>query len=76
MEEQGNAAGSSSKASLGSNFIINILMAGSLSQVWNMIEGLQVVAHMPLFKIKSPGNVNAFNAFFAEIANFNVIDVS
>ena len=41
-----------------------------------MIEGLQVVSHMPLFKIKSPGNVNAFNAFFAEIANFNVIDVS
>ena len=31
---------------------------------------------MPLFKIKSPGNVNSFNAFFAEIANFNLYDMS
>ena len=41
-----------------------------------MIEGLQVVVHMPLFKIKTPGNVNAFTAFFAELANFNVVDTS
>ena len=31
---------------------------------------------MPLFKIKSPGNVNAFNDFFAELANFNVVDTT
>ena len=41
-----------------------------------MIEGLQVVCHMSLFKIKSPGNVNAFVAFFSELASFNVIDTS
>lgn len=41
-----------------------------------MINGLQVVSHMPLFKIKSPGNVNTFNAFFAEIATFNVVETS
>lgn len=29
---------------------------------------------MPLFKVKSPGNVNTFNEFFAEIATFNVIE--
>ena len=51
-------------------------MAGSLTQVWAMIEGLQVVTHMPLFKIKSPGNVNTLTDFFAEMANFNVIDTS
>ena len=31
--------------------------------------------HMPLFKVKSPGNVNAFNNFFAEIGGFNFIDI-
>ena len=61
VEEQGSTASSSSKSAVGSNFIVNILMAGSLSQVWGMINGLQVVSHMPLFKIKSPGNVNSFN---------------
>ena len=39
-----------------------------------MINGLQIVVHMPLFKIKSPGNVNAFNTFMAELGTFNVID--
>ena len=27
---------------------------------------------MPLFKVKSPGNVNAFNEFFTDTANFEV----
>ena len=31
---------------------------------------------MGLFKMKSPGNVNAFNEFFAELARFNVIETS
>lgn len=32
------------------------------------------MTHMPLFKVKSPGNVNAFIDFFAEIGNFDVVD--
>ena len=76
MEDQGTTAGSSSKSAIGGNFIINILLSGSLSKVWDMIEGLQVVSHMPLFNIKSPGNVNAFNIYFAEIATFNLIDTT
>ena len=74
INESGSAAGSGSKASVGSNVVVNVLLSGSLSQVWAMIEGLQVVCHMGLFKMKSPGNVNAFNEFFAELASFNVID--
>ena len=41
-----------------------------------MIEGLQVAKHMPLFNIQAPGNVNAFNEFVAEIANFDLVDTS
>lgn len=29
---------------------------------------------MPLFKVKSPGNVNSFTDFFAEIAKIDIID--
>ena len=76
INDSGSAAGSSSKASVGSNVVINVLLSGSLSQVWAMIEGLQVVCHMGLFKMKSPGNVNAFNEFFAELASFNVVDTA
>ena len=38
-----------------------------------MINGLQVVSHMSLFQIKSPGNVSAFNMFFSEIASIDLI---
>ena len=40
-----------------------------------MINSLQIVNHMPLFKIKSPGNVNAFNEFMSEIAKFKIVDI-
>ena len=76
VQDQGDTAGSSSKASIGSNLVVNILMSGSMSQVWQMINGLQVVNHMPLFKIKSPGNINAFNDFFSEIAKFEIVDTN
>ena len=31
---------------------------------------------MPLCKIKSPGNVNAFNKFLAETVNLDLIDTA
>ena len=70
VADQGATAGSSSKGAVGSNLVVNILMQGSMSKLWQMINGLQVVNNMPLFKIKSPGNVNAFNEFFASISKF------
>ena len=39
-----------------------------------MVEPLQVVVHMPIFACKSPGNVVAFNGYFSEIANFELLD--
>ena len=39
-----------------------------------MIEGLQVVVHMQLFHLKTPGNMIAFFAFFSELTNFEIFD--
>ena len=75
VDESGNAISTVSKVSVGSNFCVNILVTGSLGLIWAMIEGLQVVSHMALFKIKSPGNVSAFNQFFAELASFDYFDL-
>ena len=40
-----------------------------------MIEGLQVVCHMSLFKIKSPGNANTFIEYLAEPASLDFVDL-
>jgi len=76
VNDSGAAAGDGSKAATGGNFVVNQLMASSLKKVWAMIEGLQVVCHMPLINIKSPGNVNAFNEFLSELAFLDIIDTS
>ena len=31
---------------------------------------------MPLFNVKSPGNVNAFNNYFGKIAAFDIVDTN
>ncbi len=70
VKEQGTTANESAKNSIISNVLINVMLSGSLNKVWDMIEGLQIAYHLPFFKVKSPGNVNAFNSFFAEIGGF------
>ena len=39
-----------------------------------MLEGLQVVTHMPLYDVTIPGNVNSFNDFLTEITSFDLFD--
>lgn len=39
-----------------------------------MINGLQIVAILPFFDAKSPGNVNAFNKFVNDLASFDFFD--
>ena len=76
VEESSEAASTATKSMIGSNLVVNIALAGSLNQVWGIVNGLQVVAHLPLFKVKSPGNVNTFNELFLEISNFDIVDTS
>ena len=75
VKSQGTTASESSIGSIISNFIVNTLLAGSMNKIWDMIEGLQIAYHLPLFKVKSPGSVNMFNNFFSEIGGGDVVDV-
>ena len=74
VENQGKTSLESSKSSLVANLVTNVLLQGSLNKIWNMINGLQLIEHMKFFKIKSPGNVNLYTGFFAQISNFDIIE--
>ena len=67
------SAESSSTALLGSNFIINLMVRGSLNQVWSMLNSLQIVTHVPLMDLKMPANMSAFLAFLMEVATFDLL---
>ena len=58
---------------MGGNFVVNLVMSGSMSQIWGMVESLQVVSHLHLFDVKTPGNVQSFMVFFNEITDFEVL---
>ena len=47
----------------------------SLSMLWGLINGLQIVAYLMLFNIPIPGNVLVLNKIFYEIATFDIIEV-
>ena len=73
IESAGASAGSSSKVAVISNFLLNIGMSASLNQLWGMINGLQIMSHMPLCNIKFPANAELFNGFIIEIALFDIL---
>ena len=74
VETTGDAALASSESLLGGNLLINLLLAGSLGQVWSMVNGLQIVSILPLMNVKSPGNANTFNLSVNELASFDFVD--
>jgi hypothetical protein len=46
----------SAKGMLAGNVAINLLMSSALNFVWGMINGLQILAIMPLVDCQMPGN--------------------
>ena len=49
-------------------------MSGALSQVWGMINGLQIFVHLPLFEISMPANAGMFVSEMTQIATFDIIE--
>ena len=58
---------------MGGNFLINLLMAASLSQLWSMLNGLQLAVHLPLFNLNFPANANYFIEFVINVATFDLV---
>ena len=51
----------------------NIVLSGAMSQVWGMINGLQLFTNLPLFDITFPSlALNSLNGLI-EIANFDIL---
>ena len=43
-----------------------------MSQIWGLVEGVQVVNYLQLYDAKTPGNVQTFLNYFDEITSFEV----
>ena len=51
----------------------NILTSGAMSQIWGMINGMQIYSHMPLMNVEYPMHSKTTVNSILEIASFSVI---
>ena len=58
-----------------SNFLINLLISGSLNLLWGMINCLQIISHFPLVNVLVPANCQLLFGIMVKIATFDVIPV-
>ena len=68
-----DSSASSMILSAGANALTNIVMGVALSQVWSLVNGLQVIVHLPLFKSKFPSNSALFMNGVIWIATFEIL---
>ena len=58
---------------MGSNMAIQILLSGSLSILWGLINALQMIVHMPFLNIIIPVNAKLVYDMLYEMATFDII---
>ena len=51
----------------------NILTSGAMSQIWGMINGMQIYSHMPLMNVEYPMHSKTTVNSILELASFSVI---
>ena len=73
MEAQAEQIKNSSSVVMGGSFALNIVLAGSLSLLWGLINSLQLVTHFPLTNITFPMNAKTYFSVMFEIGNFDLI---
>ena len=54
--------------------MVNLLLAGSMSPIWSLINSLQVVQMNRLFYTNVPGNVNSFTGFFQSVTSIKAAE--
>ena len=57
------------------NFVINILISGSLNFLWGTINCLQMLAYFPLINVATPANCQFMFEIIVSIATFDLISV-
>ena len=56
------------------NFIASLVLQASLSQLWSMLNSLQLIVFMPMLRnLKFPGNAMMLNEVIISVATFDLI---
>lgn len=67
------AEGATKSVVIGSG-VVSLLLQGSLSMLWGMINACQIIAHLPYFNLMMPANAALFFNFVIELSEFDIIE--
>eukprot|EP00347_Sterkiella_histriomuscorum_P019414 403341716 len=73
IESLGAPIQQSLQAGIYSSFVLQFVLQHALSLIWGAINTLQLITHLPLFKLEFPGNANYFLSFLIDLANMNIL---
>ena len=73
IENSGASSGDVSTGAMAGNFVVSLILAASLNQLWSMMNGLQLAVHLPLFYTSFPANANFFLTFLIDVATFDLL---
>lgn len=73
MQAQAESIQSASTAIMGGSFVINIILASSLSLLWGLLNALQLVTHFPMINVKFPENADMYFGIMYDLASFDLI---
>ena len=61
-----------SKTILATTVITNLLLRSTISQIWGMINALQIIAYMTYLNVYFPANVEIFFGFIINLSEFDI----
>ena len=57
-----------------STVVISFFLGAALNLMWNMLNELQLIIHLPMFSVVFPGNTMLLYSVIARIASFDLIE--
>ena len=76
MLELGEVVKNTVVTAVSTNFLINVVLNSSLSNLWSLLATAQIFVFTPLFgeEIKFPTNAAVINNIMAQVVTFDMID--
>ena len=71
----GEGFGDFTNAAVVGNFAMNLLLSGTMTYLWGLLNSLQIVAHFPLINLMMPANAQMVFRMLVQIATFEFIPI-
>ena len=66
--------GTATSTAIVGNFVINVVLSGTMNLLWGMLHAMQMLSYLPLINVMMPANALIMFQVMIRISNFEIID--